>query len=346
MTQLQLVDLEKRFGDVSVLAPMNLTIPSGSFVVLVGPSGCGKSTLLRLISGLETPTSGRILMDGQDVAQLPPKDRNIAMVFQNYALYPHMSVEDNLGFGLKMRGVPKHERQQAVAAVADTLKLTPLLKRKPKELSGGQRQRVALGRAMVRQPNVFLMDEPLSNLDAQLRQHMRFELAQLHQQLNTTTLYVTHDQVEALTLAQVMVVLNQGVLQQVAPPTDIYNQPANLFVANFIGQMNTFPAEALFAQLPVGQYTVGFRPEACQPQVGALESNASSLTLTGVVERRELHGHQQVVFLRWAEQSVCLEVAATLELTLGQPFSWLVSLDQLHWFDSVSGQRCEPPSIA
>ncbi|MFM7389568.1 MAG: ABC transporter ATP-binding protein [Vampirovibrionales bacterium] len=341
-TQLCFDALEKRFGDVLVLSPMNLTIEGGEFIVLVGPSGCGKSTLLRLISGLETPTAGRILMDGVDVAQLPPKDRNIAMVFQNYALYPHMSVTDNLAFGLKMRGVPKLEREQAVANVAETLQLTPLLKRKPKELSGGQRQRVALGRAMVRQPKLFLMDEPLSNLDAQLRQHMRFELAQLHQQLNTTTLYVTHDQVEALTLADRMVVLHQGVLQQVDTPTVIYNQPANLFVANFIGQMNTLPAVSVFPQLAEAEgYTVGFRPEACLPQTTHEPPPAEALVLHGTVERCELHGHQQVGFVRLGCGTVLrCEVSASLAWQADQAASVSIQHSALHWFNTASTQRC------
>jgi multiple sugar transport system ATP-binding protein len=241
--------VSKRYDAATILNDISLTIEPGEFVVVVGPSGCGKSTLLRLVAGLETLTDGSISLGDTVINHLSPKDRDIAMVFQNYALYPHMSVFDNMAFGLKMRKTPKAVILQKVNAVAELLELTPLLKRTPKQLSGGQRQRVALGRAIVRQPKVFLMDEPLSNLDARLRLQMRHELAQLHKQLNTTTLYVTHDQTEALTLGQRVIVLNQGILQQVATPTELYQRPANPFVANFIGQMNLWPVQWRDGQL-------------------------------------------------------------------------------------------------
>ncbi|QBS36763.1 ABC transporter ATP-binding protein [Thermaerobacter sp. FW80] len=235
MARVQLVEVTKRFGSTVAVDRVSLDIADGEFLVLVGPSGCGKSTLLRLIAGLEDVTEGEIYIDDRNVNDVPPKDRDVAMVFQNYALYPHMTVYDNMAFGLRMRKVPRDEIDRRVRQAAETLGLTHLLKRRPAQLSGGQRQRVALGRAIVRDPKVFLMDEPLSNLDAQLRVQMRTELARLHQRLGTTTIYVTHDQVEAMTLGDRIAVLRDGKLQQVATPHEIYARPANVFVASFIG---------------------------------------------------------------------------------------------------------------
>lgn len=231
-------------GNVRAVDCVDLTVADGEFVVLVGPSGCGKSTLLRMIAGLEHITEGTVRIGEKDVTNAAPRDRDIAMVFQNYALYPQMKVRDNLAFGLKLRKTPKDEREQRVLEVATILGLEDLLDRKPGQLSGGQRQRVAMGRAMVREPAVYLMDEPLSNLDAKLRVSMRAELARLHERLRTTTVYVTHDQVEAMTLGERVVVLRDGVIQQVAPPKELYDAPANLFVAAFIGspQMNLLEA--------------------------------------------------------------------------------------------------------
>ena len=231
-------------GNVRAVDCVDLTVADGEFVVLVGPSGCGKSTLLRMIAGLEHITEGTVRIGEKDVTNAAPRDRDIAMVFQNYALYPQMKVRDNLAFGLKLRKTPKAEREQRVLEVATILGLEELLDRKPGQLSGGQRQRVAMGRAMVREPAVYLMDEPLSNLDAKLRVSMRAELARLHERLRTTTVYVTHDQVEAMTLGERVVVLRDGVIQQVAPPKELYDAPANLFVAAFIGspQMNLLEA--------------------------------------------------------------------------------------------------------
>ena len=231
-------------GNVRAVDCVDLTVADGEFVVLVGPSGCGKSTLLRMIAGLEHITEGTVRIGDKDVTNAAPRDRDIAMVFQNYALYPQMKVRDNLAFGLKLRKTPKDEREQRVLEVATILGLEELLDRKPGQLSGGQRQRVAMGRAMVREPAVYLMDEPLSNLDAKLRVSMRAELARLHERLRTTTVYVTHDQVEAMTLGERVVVLRDGVIQQVAPPKELYDAPANLFVAAFIGspQMNLLEA--------------------------------------------------------------------------------------------------------
>src|SRR5215475_1417751 len=241
-TALEINGLSKRFGTVDVLKNINLTLEKGGFLVLVGPSGCGKSTLLNTIAGLESVSAGEILIDGQAVNGLHPSKRDIAMVFQSYALYPNMSVAENIAFGMEMRKVAKPERDKAVAGVAKTLQIEHLLDRRPSQLSGGQRQRVALGRALVRQPKVFLLDEPLSNLDAKLRLSTRVEIARLHRRLGTTMIYVTHDQVEAMTLGQRIVVFDKGEIQQIDTPMNLYTRPANLFVAGFLGSpaMNFF----------------------------------------------------------------------------------------------------------
>ncbi len=245
MAKVEIKQLSKSFGATSVLKAIDLEIEDGSFVVFVGPSGCGKSTLLRVIAGLEEATSGQVLFDGKVVNEMTPAQREIAMVFQSYALYPHMTVFENMAFSLKLKNATKAEIDQAVGAAAKLLDVEHLLERLPRELSGGQRQRVAIGRAIVRKPKVFLFDEPLSNLDAELRSRMRYELARLHQQLKTTMIYVTHDQVEAMTLANTIVVLSAGHIEQVGPPLELYQHPANLFVAGFIGspKINFLPAE-------------------------------------------------------------------------------------------------------
>ncbi|MCW5232316.1 ABC transporter ATP-binding protein [Verminephrobacter eiseniae] len=235
MSYLQLQKIAKSFGDVQVVQEMDLSAAAGEFIVLVGASGCGKSTTLRMIAGLESPTSGRILIDGRDVTAATPADRDIAMVFQNYALYPHMNVAQNMSFALELSGTSKAVIAQRVDAAAQVLNIKHLLDRKPKELSGGQRQRVAMGRAIVREPKVFLFDEPLSNLDAKLRGHMRIEIAMLHRRLGKTTVYVTHDQIEAMTLADRIVVMDQGCIQQMGIPDEVFNRPLNRFVAGFIG---------------------------------------------------------------------------------------------------------------
>jgi multiple sugar transport system ATP-binding protein len=244
---LEVENLVKRFGPVHVLKGIDLSVAEGGFLVLVGPSGCGKSTLLNTIAGLETVTDGEIRIAGRRVNELKPSERDIAMVFQSYALYPNMTVAQNIAFGLEMRGVPKPERDKAVKDVAETLQISQLLSRKPSQLSGGQRQRVAMGRALVRKPQVFLFDEPLSNLDAKLRVDMRTEIKQLHLNLGTTIVYVTHDQVEAMTLATVIAVLRDGEIQQFGTPAEIYNRPANIFVADFMGSpsMNLVPVEVI-----------------------------------------------------------------------------------------------------
>jgi multiple sugar transport system ATP-binding protein len=260
MGTISLKNVRKAFGEAVIIPGADLEIKDGEFIVFVGPSGCGKSTLLRLIAGLEDLTSGQILIDGEDVTDVPPAKRGLAMVFQSYALYPHMSVRNNIAFGLKMAGMPKSDIDAKVAKAAATLNLTDYLERKPRQLSGGQRQRVAIGRAIVRQPKCFLFDEPLSNLDAALRVNMRVEIMQLHQQLDATMVYVTHDQVEAMTMADRIVVLNKGIIEQVGSPLDLYNKPNSVFVAGFIGS----PKMNLISGVVAAKHsasTIGIRPE-------------------------------------------------------------------------------------
>ncbi len=260
MADVRISKVAKRYGQVEIIPSLDLEIPEGSFTVLVGPSGCGKSTLLRMIAGLETVSDGTIAIGGQDITHTAPAKRGVAMVFQSYALYPHMTVAENIGFGLRLSGMPKSEMEARVREAADILQLEALLDRKPKQLSGGQRQRVAIGRAIVRKPKVFLFDEPLSNLDAALRAQMRVELSELHERLGSTMVYVTHDQVEAMTMADQIVVLNKGNVEQVGAPMALYNKPATPFVAGFIGspKMNfiTGPVATDF-----GGEMVGIRPE-------------------------------------------------------------------------------------
>lgn len=370
MATLQFDRVSKRFQTTTVLDHISLTVKDGEFVVLVGPSGCGKSTLLRLVAGLESLSEGSIRLDGHCMETRSPKDRDIAMVFQNYALYPHMSVYDNLAFGLKMRRTPKPVIQQKVAEVAQMLELTPLLKRKPKQLSGGQRQRVALGRAIVRSPKAFLMDEPLSNLDARLRLQMRHELLQLHQRLRTTTLYVTHDQTEALTLGQRIVVLNGGKIQQVDTPETVYQYPANRFVANFIGQMNLLPAQrvdhgihllgqtqtavyavppsalAAFEQAGVGvgdALTVGFRPEATQLLADSAEPLPEHWTIQATYQRQELLGHErQLHLLTQDDTPLVVRVPMATQAQAGQSLRMQLPFSALRFFHGASEQAIYP----
>ena len=289
MAYLELQGIRKRFGDAEIIKGVDLQIQQGEFIVFVGPSGCGKSTLLRLIAGLEPITSGSLMLDGRDITHTPSGKRDLAMVFQSYALYPHMSVYDNMSFALKLAGVAKDEIRSKVEHAARTLNLTQYLERTPKELSGGQRQRVAIGRAIVRQPKVFLFDEPLSNLDAALRGNTRVEIHKLHRALGATTIYVTHDQVEAMTLADRVVVLKDGLIEQVGTPLELYDRPANRFVAQFIGMpsMNMVAAQAIprFAAatggaLPADGF-LGVRPEGLRVHRGQDE-------LQGVPGRVEL----------------------------------------------------------
>ena len=260
MGSLQLKSIHKSYGPQTVLTDINLEVRDGEFIIFVGPSGCGKSTLLRSIAGLEDVTSGQVLINGKDVTLTPPSKRGIAMVFQSYALYPHLTVKDNMGLGLKQAGTPRDEIERRVAKASAMLSLDPYLKRRPAEMSGGQRQRVAIGRALVRDPELFLFDEPLSNLDAALRVQTRLEIAKLHRELKATMIYVTHDQVEAMTLADRIVVLNAGRIEQIGSPMELYNRPDNLFVAGFIGspQMNFIEAERIGE---AGAKTIGVRPE-------------------------------------------------------------------------------------
>ena len=260
MARVQVKGLKKRFGPVQVIKGVDFTVQAGSFTVMVGPSGCGKSTLLRMIAGLEDVSEGQILIGDDDVTHLDPVDRGIAMVFQSYALYPHMTVSENIGFSLLISKIPKVERLNRIKAAAEVLQLQDLLERYPRELSGSQRQRVAIGRAIVRNPKVFLFDEPLSNLDASLRTQMRVEIAELHAKLGATMIYVTHDQVEAMTMADTIVVLNDGCVQQIGHPIDLYQRPANPFVAGFIGspRMNFIEGEIA---LQYGVSKIGIRPE-------------------------------------------------------------------------------------
>ncbi len=260
MGRIQLKQVQKKFGDVEVIPPLDLSIEDGEFVVFVGPSGCGKSTLLRLIAGLEDTSSGHIEIDGADATSLPPAKRGLAMVFQSYALYPHMSVRKNIAFPMKMAGMDQAEQDKRIAAAADALNLTDYLDRRPGQLSGGQRQRVAIGRAIVREPAAFLFDEPLSNLDAALRVGMRLEISELHKRLDTTMIYVTHDQVEAMTMADKIVVLQAGVIEQVGSPLELYRRPRNKFVAGFIGSPKMNLIEGAEAAKHSAK-TIGVRPE-------------------------------------------------------------------------------------
>ncbi|MEM9371149.1 MAG: ABC transporter ATP-binding protein [Pseudomonadota bacterium] len=260
MGQITLDKVSKRFGDVEVIPPLDLTIEDGEFCVFVGPSGCGKSTLLRLIAGLEDVSAGTIRIDGGDATEIPPSKRGLAMVFQSYALYPHMSVRKNIAFPMRMAQIPQEEQDRRIEAAAKALNLADYLDRRPGQLSGGQRQRVAIGRAIVREPAAFLFDEPLSNLDAALRVGMRLEISELHKRLETTMIYVTHDQVEAMTMADKIVVLHAGVIEQVGSPLELYREPRNVFVAGFIGSPKMNLIDGAEAQKH-GASTIGIRPE-------------------------------------------------------------------------------------
>jgi multiple sugar transport system ATP-binding protein len=291
MGSITLEGVNKVFGPVSVIPHVDLTVKEGSFVVFVGPSGCGKSTLLRLIAGLEDVSGGRIMIDGADMTSVPASKRGLSMVFQSYALYPHMSVRSNIGFGLRMAGFPRDEMNRRVNAAADKLNLTPYLDRKPGQLSGGQRQRVAIGRAIVREPKAFLFDEPLSNLDAALRGQMRLEIARLQKGLGTTTVYVTHDQIEAMTMADTIVVLNAGRVEQTGSPLELYEHPDNLFVAGFIGS----PRMNLVAGPEASRWnaaTVGIRPEHVR-----ILPQGESVEWTGTIAAAEHLGSDTLLYV-------------------------------------------------
>jgi len=357
----------KAFGDVKAVNDLNLEIGDGEFLVLVGPSGCGKSTALRMIAGLEEISSGTVRIEDRVVNDLAPKDRDVAMVFQSYALYPHMSVRDNLAFGLKLRKVPRAEIERRVSETSKLLELHTLLDRKPKQLSGGQRQRVALGRAIVREPKVFLMDEPLSNLDAKLRVQTRAEIARLHQRLRTTFVYVTHDQVEAMTMGSRIAVMNFGVLQQVGTPQQLYDSPVNRFVAGFIGSpaMNFVEMkvegsgdEAMLSydglRLPVpprvrgavgdGRPLVaGFRPEHLdvgEPKGG---DEAGFSATCDVVEYL---GNEELLHLRLGSEDVVAVVNAAARVQAGSEVRLRLPLSKLHLFDPQSGESLSAQTAA
>ncbi len=343
MSSLDLTSITKTFGQVDVIRGVDLSAPHGEFVVFVGPSGCGKSTLLRMIAGLETPTSGDVLIDGQRVNDVSAADRGCAMVFQSYALYPHMSVYANMAFGLENSGMPSTQVRPRVEKAAAMLRLDTLLDRKPTQLSGGQRQRVAIGRAIVREPKIFLFDEPLSNLDAELRVSMRSELRELHGRLGATMVYVTHDQVEAMTMADRIVVLRDGRVEQIGPPRELYERPANTFVAGFIGspRMNLLPRAAVAAHhelagaLPGNTNTVGLRPEHWRLANGS--AAGLPVDITGV----EFLGGQSLLQGTLADGSrleALLTDAPVLER--GQRVNLAPDLRHLHAFDA-QGQRLD-----
>ncbi len=327
MGQVILKSVQKKFGDLEVIPNLSLIIPKGSFTVLVGPSGCGKSTILRLIAGLEDATGGEIIIDDIDVTHLEPSKRKIAMVFQSYALYPHMTVAENIGFGLTLAKVSKKDIQKRVSEVAKILQLEKLLQRKPKQLSGGQRQRVAIGRAITRNPKVFLFDEPLSNLDASLRGQMRVELTELHAQIKATMVYVTHDQVEAMTMADQIVVLNQGVIEQVGTPMDLYDFPDSLFVARFIGspKMNIMEgeiAEKYFCQ------KLGVRPEH-------MEISKEEGLLNGSIRHIEKLGADTLVYSEIkGYDTITARVVGNLEMKIGDTIHLRFDKKHVHRFSN------------
>ena len=338
MAFLQLKGIQKHFGPVHTIKGVDLSIEQGEFIVFVGPSGCGKSTLLRLIAGLEGISEGQLLLDGRDITDAPSSKRDLAMVFQSYALYPHMTVYENMCFALKLAKVDPKVIDEKVQRAAEILNLKPYLQRTPKALSGGQRQRVAIGRAIVRQPKVFLFDEPLSNLDAALRGQTRVEIARLHRELGATTIYVTHDQVEAMTLADRVVVLRDGLIEQVGTPLELYDRPANQFVAQFIGtpQMNVVPLQRLpevvqsAAPAAAAGGSIGLRPE------GVTVHPVGAAPLTGQVELVEALGAETLVYASTpaGAQFVARQTERSA-LHVGQSVSLSLDLAQAHWFDGA-----------
>ena len=357
MTPIALRQIRKTYGSLQVIHDIDIDIASGEFLVLVGPSGCGKSTLLRMIAGLEEISGGILDIGGKVVNALPPSDRDIAMVFQDYALYPHMSVRENMAFGLKMRGTDEATIDRRVAQAAEILQIQPFFDRRPAQLSGGQRQRVAMGRAIVREPSAFLFDEPLSNLDAALRVEMRLEIAKLHKRLRATTVYVTHDQVEAMTLADRIVVLNAGRVEQVGPPLELYRRPASLFVARFIGSptMNTISASLVthgdkaavrlkdrtimlgteaVPELRAGVATVGIRPEdlvVCAPE---------EAWFGGKLAVAEQLGSQTYGYLETGDaRMLTVEFPRGTTISVGDQIHVRPNQSALHVFDASSGRR-------
>ncbi len=371
MARVYYENVTKKFGEIVAVNDLTLEVEDKEFLVLVGPSGCGKSTVIRLLAGLETLTSGNVYIGDRLVNDLPPRDRDIAMVFQSYALYPHMSVFDNMAFGLKMHGTPKEEILRRVNVAADILDIQALLKRKPAQLSGGQRQRVALGRAIVREPQVFLFDEPLSNLDAKLRVQTRTELSKLHQRLGTTFIYVTHDQVEAMTMANRIAVLKDGLLQQVGTPEDLYFRPDNVFVAGFIGSpsMNFFegtlkPSDGLMTvdlgsfQLPLSaercrrlaslageEVICGVRPEDIY-DAAFLPMNIRSQSVEAVVDVTEMIGNEKLLHVQSGIQAYLARVDPRSRAKQGQTVQLLFDLDRVHIFHAEDQTAIDKIDVA
>lgn len=356
MIQLKITDVSKKYNNSDSLSVtnFNLEVKKGEFIAFVGPSGCGKSTTLRMIAGLEEISEGDIQINGQVINDEHPKNRNIAMVFQNYALYPHMSVYENISFGLEMKKVDKNEIDEKVRWAAEILSLTEVLDRRPKDLSGGQRQRVALGRAIVRDPSVFLMDEPLSNLDAKLRVHMRNEITKLHKKLGATTIYVTHDQIEAMTMADRIVVMKGGIIQQIGTPMEVFEHPNNIFVASFIGapQMNfvdvTFENGYLLFDdgnkvevsegvlkthnFVNGRITLGIRPEHVAISQLALDTYKNQV-VTEKIETIERMGTESYIFLKLNEQKFIIRSFSPINLNEDDDIKFVIDVNKAHFFD-------------
>ena len=363
MKTLKIEDLSKNFGTTEVLKKINLEIDEGNFLVLLGPSGCGKSTLLNIIAGLESINEGSVYIDDYNVSKVEPKDRNIAMVFQSYALYPSMNVRENMIFGLKQAKTSKEKIQEQLEKVSKFLQVDQLLERKPSQLSGGQRQRVAIGRALVREPRIFLFDEPLSNLDAKLRVEMRREIKKLHQQLKTTVVYVTHDQTEAMSLGTNIAIMNHGVIQQNDTPENIYNKPNNTFVADFIGSpsMNliagslkqnsdktSFIAEGSNLEIPINDYRFkeksnlsnkevffGVRPE----HIFSKKFNESDFEITLSAELSEYIGHEQIVTFNYSNQEILAKFSSTAKIEVNKEINLYFDLTQISIFDKNSKER-------
>jgi multiple sugar transport system ATP-binding protein len=331
MARVSFENVTKSFDGTIAVDDLSLEVADGEFLVLVGPSGCGKSTALRMLAGLEDVTSGRVLIDDRVVNNVAPGSRDIAMVFQSYALYPHMTVYDNLAFGLRNHKVAKPEIDRRVQRAAQILDLADLIKRKPKQLSGGQRQRVALGRAIVREPEAFLMDEPLSNLDAGLRVQTRAEILKLQRRLSTTTIYVTHDQIEAMTMGDRIAVMREGVLQQVGTPEELYTTPTNVFVGRFIGSpaMNVVPASFIEGAGLSGQLA-GFRPE----HVSFGDGHPAAAHFSATVEVVEYLGDEQLVHLAARDQSLLAKLPVDQRLAAGEERQFSIARDKLHLFDA------------
>jgi ABC-type sugar transport system ATPase subunit len=357
VTAISLKQIRKSYGSLQVIHDIDIDIASGEFLVLVGPSGCGKSTLLRMIAGLEDISGGTLDIGGRVMNDLPPAERDIAMVFQDYALYPHMSVHENMAFGLKMRGADTAAIEKRVSHAADVLKIEPFLDRRPAQLSGGQRQRVAMGRAIVREPAAFLFDEPLSNLDASLRVEMRLEIAKLHKRMKATTVYVTHDQVEAMTLADRIVVMNGGMVEQIGPPLDLYHRPASLFVARFIGSptMNTIRAEVLsrsgaiavlgktialnrsgHAALPEGEIVLGIRPE------DFTRCTAEEAWFSGELVVAERLGSQTYGYIEVGDsRMLSVEFPRDTTIAVGETIHVKGDMAHVHLFSRGTGRRLD-----